>query len=180
MPSMHIPDLLRDHRTEIDAALAVPVLATWDEEETYHNADDVTAIGDILVEAVHPDLLPASIAYIFREKIKTRDRIVWGKAGKAGSKIEFFNGFDFLIEINWTQWKLLSPMQRFALVDHELEHCGSDINEKGERSWVMVSHSIEEFGGIVTRWGLWHHDLKVFANAVTHAEQIGMFEEALD
>jgi hypothetical protein len=45
---------------------------------------------------------------------------------------------------------------------------------------VMISHDIEEFSGIVQRWGLWRPDLVVFAGAVVHAHQLGLFEGSVD
>jgi hypothetical protein len=178
--SMHVPDALRSYQAELDAALARPILTTWDKEESYHDAEQPAAIGKVLVDAVHTDLERASIAYVFKEKMTTRDRVVWGKASKAGGEIEFFNGYDFVLKFNWQQWRRLSAMQRVALVDHELAHCGQEVDDKGARKWVMVSHDIEEFSGIVRRWGLWRPDLVVFAGAVVHAHQLGLFEGSVD
>jgi hypothetical protein len=178
---MHIPDVLRSYELELMEALAAPMLATWDEDETFHEALQPAAIAAVLIESgVHEEIADASIAYVYREKMKTRDRIVWGKASKAGGRLEFFAGYDFVMEINWQQWKGLSDMQRVALVDHELSHFGREENGKGERTWCLVSHDIEEFGGIVKRWGLWRTDLTVFAGAVVHAHQLGLFEGAED
>lgn len=174
--SLHLPEGLVEYKPQLLEAFRIPVLATWDEAETYHAAPDAQAIADCLVLGIHDHLSAAIIGVIFREKMKTRDRVVWGKAGKAGSKLEFFAGHDFVIEINWTVWRQLSPMQRLALIDHELCHFGREEDDKGERKWVLNSHSIEEFGDIVTRWGLWRSDLRAFASAITHAEQLGMFE----
>lgn len=178
--SMHLPEELRLRQEELAVALNTPLLVTWDPERTYENAHQAAAIGKVLVNVVHADLAGASIAYLFREKMKTRDRVVWGKASKAGAKLEFFADHDFVIEFNWSQWRHLSPMQRVALVDHELSHLGREEDEKGNRSWVLVSHDIEEFKGIVERWGLWRPDLVVFSGAVVHAHQLGLFENSHD
>lgn len=177
---MHIPDVLRSREVELLTALVAPALASWNEDETFHTADQPAAIAAVLIEAVHTDLEAASIAFVYREKMKTRDRVVWGKASKAGGRLEFFAGYDFVMEINWQQWRHLSDMQKVALVDHELSHFGRDEDSKGERTWVLQSHDIEEFGGIVRRWGLWRKDLTVFAGAVVHAHQLGLFEGSRD
>jgi hypothetical protein len=179
--TLHLPEELRTRRGEIGPALAVPVLAVWHKEETYHDAEQCQEIGDVLVDAIHDHLEHAKIAYIFREKMKTRDRVVLGKASKADGKLSHFAGWDFVIEINWQEWRKLSDMQKIALIDHELSHCGREEDPKtGERKWVLLSHDVEEFGGIVRRWGLWQNDLMVFAGAVTHAQQLGMFEGSKD
>lgn len=178
--ALHLPEQLRTRRGEIGPALATPVLAVWHKEETYHDAEQCSEIGDVLVDAIHTDLEHAKIAYIFREKMKTRDRVVLGKASKADGKLAYFAGFDFVIEINWQEWRRLSDMQKIALIDHELSHCGRETDDKGEKKWVLISHDVEEFGGIVRRWGLWKNDLMVFAGAVTHASQLGMFDGSRD
>ncbi len=182
LASLNLPDELRRHQAELGPALATPVLATWHSDAKYHNAEQVQAIGDVLVGALeaHKEIRKANIAYIFREKMKTRDRIILGKASKADGKLAFFNGFDFVIEINWQEWRKLSDHQKLALVDHELSHCGREEDDEGDASWVLISHDVEEFGAIVTRWGLWQPDLMVFAGAVTHAQQLGMFEGSHD
>lgn len=177
---MHVPDALRPYQEDLAIALQTPLLAQWDPERTYENAPQPGAIAAVLVDALHDHLQGASIGYLFREKMKTRDRVVLGKASKAGAKLEFFADHDFVIEFNWQEWRRLSPMQRIALVDHELRHCGREENDKGERSWVMQSHDIEEFKDIVERWGLWKADLVVFAGAVVHAHQLGLFEGSPD
>lgn len=121
---MHLPEELRRHTSELGPALATPILAQWDPEEKYHVADQCAAIGRVLIDHVlaHREIANASIAYVFREKMKTRDRVVWGKASKASGRESFFAGFDFVIEINWEIWRKLSDMQKLALVDHELSH----------------------------------------------------------
>jgi hypothetical protein len=180
--ALNLPPELRGYTAELGPALATPVLAAWNPDDSYHEAKQCEAIGAVLIDrlAAHRDIANASIAYIFREKMKTRDRVVLGKMSKADGKLSFFNGYDFVIEINWQAWKHLSDMQKVALIDHELAHCGREENDKGERKWVLVGHDIEEFTGIVNRWGLWRNDLKVFAGAVTHAQQLGMFEGSTD
>lgn len=179
--SYHLPEQLRTRTVDITTALTTPLLANWDPDTTYARAEQPAAIAEVLIDAVHDHLAGASIGYLFREKMKTRDRVILGKASKAGAKLEFFDDFDFLIEFNWQEWRRLSPMQRIALVDHELSHFGYEENEKtGERTWCLQSHDIEEFKGIVERWGLWKSDLVVFAGAVVHAHQLGLFEGSVD
>lgn len=182
MPPLYLPEELRRYAGEIGPALACPILANWPEGSKYHSAEQAEAIARVLIDHVptHQELVHAQIAFIFREKMATRDRCVWGKASKADGKLSFFAGFDFVIELNWQQWRKLTDHQKLALIDHELEHCGREQDEAGKWSWVLRSHEIEAFNGEVTRWGLWRDDLKVFAGAVGHAQQLGMFEGAHD
>jgi hypothetical protein len=178
--SYHLPEVLRTRVMEIADALITPLLAQWDPERTFEPAPQPRAIAEVLIEAVHDHLQGAKIGYLFKEKMKTRARVVLGKASKAGSKLEFFDDLDFIIEFNWQEWRRLSPMQRIALVDHELCHFGLEEDAEGNRDWVLEPHDIEEFKGVVQRWGLWKPDLVVFAGAVVHAHQLGLFEGSSD
>jgi hypothetical protein len=39
----------------------------------------------------------------------------------------------------------------------------------------LLGHDVEEFHAIVSRWGLWKPDLKVFGNHVRNAPQFELF-----
>lgn len=129
-----LPDILREHQFEIAEALAQPLLMNWDEEWSFHSAAQPEAIGHVLVEAIHSDIHDASIGYLYREKIKTRDRIVLAQASKVSGKLAHYSNLDLLVEVNWTAWRRLSPLQRVALIDHELCHFSSEP----DRSWAEV------------------------------------------
>lgn len=58
---------------------------------------------------------------------------------------------DFIICLNWQIWNVLNIKQKAALVDHELEHCKYDEDDRP----IMIDHDIEEFTCIVERHGLW-------------------------
>jgi len=58
---------------------------------------------------------------------------------------------DFIICLNWQIWITLTNSQKDALVDHELEHCKYDKNDRP----IMIDHDIEEFTCVVDRHGLW-------------------------
>lgn len=139
--------------------------------ESLHQALQPEAIGNALVAAVHPDLKAASIAYLFKETMKRRDRLGLGKASKAAGALQFLTGFDFVLTFNWTAWKQLTAPQRIALVDHELCHC-----MRGEKGWEMLAHDVEEFRIIVQRWGLWTPDL-VQLHAAIKAAQYDLWKD---
>lgn len=157
-----LPDALRSQYDKLKAAFAVAYPMTWDDEDTYREAHQPAAIGDILTVTIHRHLRDKSIGYVFRQKMERNGRIVLGKASKVGSKLAYFSQLEFLIEINWLAWAALSGRQRVALIDHELSHCGTEETDDGEKL-IMIAHDVEEFGSIVQRWGLWVPDLVAFA-----------------
>lgn len=166
-----LPDALEGHRAGLEAALNAPVPGEWPEDRQYVDAAQPTAIASTIIEPLHPHLGPASIVHLFKQELtKSSDRVQLGKAKKASALIQALTERDFIILYSWRTWKLLRPLQRIALVDHELCHCGVDA-ETGK--WQIVHHDIEEFGGVVVRWGLWKQDLVAFGHAMQQLDLFG-------
>lgn len=153
------------------AVREVEVLGEWPKGDKLHAAPQPEAIAKALIGALHPHLTNAAIAYLFSEEMRTRDRLVLGKAAKAAGVLSHLTGFDFVLTFNWTTWKDLSAPQRIALVDHELSHCA-----EGEHGWEMLAHDVEEFSSIVGRWGLWKPDLVQF-HAAAKANQYSLWDD---
>jgi hypothetical protein len=170
-----LPEVLRQFQPRLEEALATPMLITWDGEETFAIAEQPAAVVRALVKAIHVHLVNAKIGVVFRKQIKKRDRTVLAQASKCGGKLEFFSKLDLLIEVNWEAWFLLQPEKKLALIDHELCHFSKDTTEKGETRYMLLSHDVEEFSGIVKRWGLWKNDLKQFANVLRSSGQLDAF-----
>lgn len=178
--TMHIPEILRGYEGDLAEALTVAVPQTWDDTDKFVVADQAEAIAKVIRGPIHHRVRNAKIAFVFRKSIRSRDREVWGKAGRADPKVKFFANYDFVLEFNWEAWLGLSQMQRIALVDHELEHLEREEEDGGASKYVLRSHDVEEFGSIVHRWGLWKKDLLPFADAIAHAHQLSMFDGGLD
>lgn len=68
---------------------------------------------------------------------------------------------DFLIVIDAGYWELAEDAQACALVEHELYHCAQAQDEfgmprftrDGMPIWTMRPHDVEEFVGVVQRYG---------------------------
>ena len=75
----------------------------------------------------------------------------------------------FCIVISHPVWEVLPQKHRDALVDHELCHCGVEVDEKGEVKLVLRNHDVQEFSEIVRRYGPWNPDVQEFLNAVLSA-----------
>lgn len=174
MPTLQLPDVLREFQPDIAAALATPLLKSWDEEEKFHDAEQPAAIARVLIRAIHHHLANARIGYLFREKIERRGQLVWAQVSKAGGKLAYFSELDFLMEVNWTQWTSLDPARRVALIDHELTHCERQETDAGEK-YVIAPHDLEEFNSIARRWGSWRPSIAHFSNALGYGQQIGLF-----
>jgi hypothetical protein len=156
-------------------ALNTAILASWPEDTTYHEAAQPAAIGGVLVSTLHRHLIGAKIGYVFRKDMASHDKTTLAKASKAGAKLGFFTELDLLIDVNHEAWLKLSSEQRVALIDHELCHFGTEETDKGTR-YVLLSHDVEEFGAIVSRWGLWKPDLRTFGRVIV--EQAELFGAA--
>jgi len=57
--------------------------------------------------------------------------------------------------INAEVWEMLTPKEKVALVDHELEHCCQEDDK-----YFIQGHDVEDFLAVIKRNGFWTPDLK--------------------
>ncbi len=127
----------------------------------YGMAEAVEEMAKPLIANYHPELALARIKYIFvSEASKKNGRPVLGKARKVSGALEFLIESDFRLEIALDMWNMSSENQRNARVDHLLECCTGEEDEKtGDMKWKMRSADIQEFTSILRRHGAWNDDL---------------------
>ena len=137
--------------------------ASWPEGEKLIRAYGPEVIGVILIKAFHREIRNRTIAYLWKENMGAGTRVKLGSAAKASAQLRLLGEVDFVLTFNWEAWKILTPEQRVALVDHELQHCDVDADSSEP---VMVEHDVEEFSLIVRRYGLWKPNLRTFGDVV--------------
>ena len=144
----------------------------------YTQAGDVGRIAEKLIDNYHTHLSGMRMEYIFlSESPKAKGKEVWGRA----KLITGLNAFlatptpesepepFFVIEISKPVWDVLDANARKALVDHELSHCELD-EETGTPK--IITHDLEEFGGVIKRWGLWRDSVEQFVEIGIAAKQL--------
>ena len=144
-------------------------------------ANEVKQVAQKLIEDYHHHLFGFRIEYIFLSECpKQKGKLVWGRARKV-SGLNAYLATDepeaqpepfFVVEIVKPVWDELTPLQREALVSHELHHIGWD-EEKDQP--MMKGHDCEEFIGVIQRYGLWREDVKLFVEV---ARDQGAFDFA--
>lgn len=80
----------------------------------------------------------------------------------------------FLVVINGPWWDTAAPIEREALLSHELLHIAQKVNQYGElrfdRDGLPVygvrEHDVTAFNAEVERYGFWNEDLRRFASTV--------------
>lgn len=129
--------------------------------------DEVLVIAREVIEKWHPDLMDASIAFIFRSEAPTSNgRITYGAASRIKPEHQLLGlDHDFFIWLAQDKWYTLTDAQKMALVDHELCHC--TFNDKDQAK--MVDHDIQEFACIIERHGFWWPHPERFIEAVQAA-----------
>jgi hypothetical protein len=152
---------------------------------TYIPAPEVKDIAQELINQYHTHLADTEvrIEYVFCDNVpKKGDKEIWGTMRKvtnlyaflASSKEEQDVGNSeafFVMTISKPVWDVLTLDQKKALVDHELCHAMTEINEDtGEPKLTVVPHDLEEFAVIVKRYGLWRDDVKHFVSAANEGE----------
>lgn len=141
--------------------------------EFYDASDEVVALAKKLIEDHHGHLIEANIKYLFRTgnwEVKKRD--TWGQAKKVSKETNFLTGYDFIILLHQDVWAQLTPDDKEALLDHELQHCSAGIDSDGNNVWYIQGHDFEDFLAIIRRHGLWTPALKKIETALEMRNQI--------
>lgn len=139
-------------------------------------APAVAHLGKKLCASNHPHLAGTRVEYFFQEHASRKGgKLVLGNARKVsglnamlatpGATSSEGNEF-FVIVIAEDMWDTLGNSQREALVDHELSHCGIDVDDSGNVKLHLINHDVEEFADILRRHGLWKPDLTDFLEAI--------------
>ncbi len=140
------------------------------------------ALLEELVDKHHEDLHQARIALAWCTSWKRNvdGQMILGKCKKASDLDREVSEFDFVILLNRTFWThtAVSDLQRRALLDHELHHAALVLDERGEpvedergrKVYRVRKHDIEEFTGVVQRYGCYKADLELFAKALRKSE----------
>ena len=144
--------------------------------------------GAPLYNEDHGHLLSADLGFLWTNvEAKRKGRVIIGRAevGLAGSdvwskartqlQIEGWFGDvpDFVITIYAPWWQDANESQRCALIEHELYHCGQDkddfgapkFKKDGRPAFGIAGHDLEEFVGVVRRYGVVSDDVREFVDA---------------
>jgi len=131
-------------------------------------------LAESLIPNFHPELATANIFYFWREKAGSENGMpVLGKATKASDfhrliAMKYTHnpdeaGPDFNIEVAHDTWQSLPDTARRALMDHLLETCTGEEDEKtGEMKWKIRKPEVREFATILHRHGVWNENLDGF------------------
>ncbi len=141
--------------------------------------DTFIADGGALQNDDHAHLIEAEIGFLWTNvtNAKKGRRVIgmaeqgtpmgamgrWSKA-RAIMQVEGWFGSlpDFIITIDADWWLHASDAEACALVEHELYHCAQDRDEygapkfsasTGRPAFAMRGHDVEEFVGVVRRYG---------------------------
>lgn len=139
----------------------------WVAEAEVHN------IAQSLIDEHHPNLQGVPITYLMRcPTAKSNGAEVWGSTSKANAKQRALvkEDIQFIIELASEVWEHLGIFQKRALIDHELCHCGVEVDDEGEAKYSIRGHDIQEFSNIVKRHGKWNDTITYFA------DQLSLFE----
>jgi hypothetical protein len=145
----------------------------------------------------HAHLIAANIGCLWTNVINTRHgkRVVgqcefrppggsMGKWQRARAQCQLHDWFqrelDFLLTFDAQYAAQAGDAEFCALVEHELYHCGQQIDEFGQPKFTddgmpvfrMRGHDVEEFVGVVRRYGAVSIDVALFLDATREAPTI--------
>lgn len=129
---------------------------------------DVIHTAREIIEEHLPELIEASIAFIFRNEAPfSNGKRTLGMTKKVAPEYRAMGfDYDFLIWFGRDAWLGLTEHQRKALIHHELCHCSFDEDEKAK----IMPHDFEEFDVIIRLYGFWWPD----AERTVSAAQIAL------
>jgi predicted metallopeptidase len=140
----------------------------------YYPAPEVETLSKDIITKYHEHLKDTRIEYVFTDKVpKQGNKEIWAYVRKISSLNAYLaseavdqNNVQttpfFVMVVTEPIWKELSNAKREALIDHELLHCGVEIDDEGTAKLKLLPHDLEEFTAIVQRHGLWREDVKRF------------------
>lgn len=106
----------------------------------------------------------------------------WQRARACQQIEEWFNGMpDFLLTFSAHAAATIDDASFCALVEHELYHCAQKLDEHGmpkfkqdgSRSFCIRGHDVEQFVGVIARYGAEAADVGAMVEAARHAPLIG-------
>lgn len=147
--------------------------------KTYEAAEAVEAIAKRLLPMYHAELATARILFYYVDKASMKDgKAVLGKVRKVTGALEWALEQDFMVEVALDTYNDLSEDQREALVDHLLERCTGEEDEKdASMKWKTRQPDVQEFTTILRRHGAWTEDLR---GLISVAQRINISERVQD
>lgn len=153
-----------------------PAFAPADGVDAFVRATFLDADSPLFIEE-HEVLGQAAVGYLWAApEARDRNRTILGTAQlvrppqrkwssqRSWHQVQdWFGHIDFLITLS-APWCLqaATDVEFLALLDHELSHARQDVDaygdprfsqETGLPIWRVVGHDVEEFVGVVERWG---------------------------
>lgn len=187
MRPMPSPHLLHDSfASHFEPA---PELADW-------ARDTFISENALLMNEDHAHLRAADIGFLWTnvENIRRERRILgtcqlaqpsgekWSAAAREVQIARWFGGIpDFLITLDAPAAADMDDVQFMALVEHELYHAGQAKDKfggpafskaTGKPLWAMRAHDVEEFVGVVERYGATSAALARMVNAVNRGPKL--------
>lgn len=122
------------------------------------------AIVRAVINRCFSDLVDVNILWMFRlEHTISQGKIVCAKTTKQSEQQRAIHGHAVVITIAWDIWQKITPIQREALLYHELRHVGFD-DENGKVE--LYPHDVEMFTDELKRYGAWNSDLKALVEGM--------------
>lgn len=146
----------------------------------YSRDSGLEGVAKPIIEAHHPTLKQLKIEYLFRPEAAITDgKVIAGRAIRVDDRNWAIHKTDAIIEIAQDVWEGSSKDFRNALMDHELSHLKVEMEDadKPEREkgtnrvkFRLKHHDIEEFSGVLKRYGDYHEALRTFLEAFAESK----------
>ena len=145
----------------------------------WSRADEaIERMAEGLIANYHPELTAARIMYTFISEAPAKGgQKLYGKVSKTSGFLEWILEQDFIVMISGDLWGESAAHERTAILDHLLERCTGEENEKdGSMVWKIREPDVQEFSSILDRHGAWNTTLAGFISVAKKVDLSG-FED---
>lgn len=189
------PDSLRDPNPFVGEFIPAPEVVQWIEQSFLHDESP-------LYNEEHSHLASANLGALWTNAANTTKQVevigqaevprapgTMGKWGRARWKFQMYQWFgpdydklDFLVTLSAPYCFECSDLEWCALIEHELYHCAQAVDEfeqpkfrkDGSPVFAIRGHDVEEFVGVVKRYGAVGRNVQAIADAAMKPPLIGM------
>lgn len=129
--------------------------------QTYEITHELDQLAKRVIEAYHPHLKDARIAYLYRQgRWENKGRVEVGRAMVAPPPWKALSGYDVIVVVNREVYTSFDEKGRLAQLDHIFSFINkTTVYSKGQASYQTANPDIYEFSQVVLRHNVFFSNL---------------------
>lgn len=135
-------------------------------KKSFEESNDLAVLAEKVISEQNLDIYPAKVTYLL--VYPNISKTTAGRCIKTNKELQFFSGYDYIIEMSGELWDSLEESVQYVLMQHELMHILPVENEKtGNTMFKIRVHDIEDFSKIIKTHGTdWISKVKLTISSI--------------